>query len=120
MFDGPDPIYLQIAEYLRDQILRGTLAEEAQVMSTTQFATTFRINPATAAKAFTLLVDDGIIYKQRGVGMFVRNGARMQLREQRRNTFYADRLDAVLTEAGMLGIAANELIDYIEQKGTGA
>ena len=58
MFDGPEPIYLQIAQQIRAQILSGDLAEEEQVMSTTQYATTFRINPATAAKAFAGLVDE--------------------------------------------------------------
>src|SRR6478752_4005032 len=69
MFDGPEPIYLQIAQMIRAQVLAGELAEEEQVMSTTQFATTFRINPATAAKAFAGLVDEGVLYKRRGLGI---------------------------------------------------
>ena len=120
MFDGPEPIYLQIAEHLRDQILTGALAEGDQVMSTTQFATTYRINPATAAKAFGLLVAEDVIYKQRGVGMFVADGARERLREHRRGAFYTDHLDAVLAEAQRLGISTSDLIRYIEQKDTRA
>ncbi|MEE6287743.1 GntR family transcriptional regulator [Georgenia sp. MJ173] len=120
MFDGPESIYLQIAEHLRSQVLTGTLNEGDQVMSTTQFATTYRINPATAAKAFTLLVDEGVIYKQRGVGMFVADGARERLRERRRGAFFTDHVDAVLDEARMLGIGPAELVRYIEQKGAGA
>ena len=79
MFDGPEPIFLQIAQMIRAQVLAGELAEEEQVMSTTQFATTFRINPATAAKAFAGLVDEGDLYKRRGLGMFVAPGARERL-----------------------------------------
>ena len=79
MFDGRDPIYLQIADQIRDDVVSGALAEEEQVMSTTQYATTYRINPATAAKAFTQLVDDGVVYKRRGVGIFVAPGARARL-----------------------------------------
>ncbi|MPV50755.1 MULTISPECIES: GntR family transcriptional regulator [unclassified Pseudactinotalea] len=116
MFDGPEPIYLQIAEHLRDQVLTGALTEGDQVMSTTQFATTYRINPATAAKAFTLLVTEDVIYKQRGVGMFVADGARERLRERRRGAFYTDRLGPVLAEAGLLGISSADLIRYIEEK----
>ncbi len=71
MFDGRDPIYLQIADQIRDDIVSGALAEEEQVMSTTQYATTYRINPATAAKAFAQLVDEGVVHKRRGVGIFV-------------------------------------------------
>ncbi|HLT84997.1 MAG TPA: GntR family transcriptional regulator [Phototrophicaceae bacterium] len=117
MFDGPEPIYVQIAEHLRRQVLDGTLAEGDQVMSTTQYATTYRINPATAAKAFAQLVDEDVIYKQRGVGMFVADGARERLRERRRGAFFTDQLDAVLDEARVLGISPAELVRYIEQKG---
>ena len=60
MFDGRDPLYLQIADQIRADVLSGALRAEEQVMSTTQYATTFRINPATAAKAFMELVDDGV------------------------------------------------------------
>ena len=120
MFDGPEPIFLQIAEHLRNQILTGAIAEGDQVMSTTQFATTYRINPATAAKGLALLVDEGVIYKQRGVGMFVADGARELLRERRRGAFFTDHVDAVLDEARILGIAPAELVRYIQQKGADA
>jgi len=117
VFDGPEPIYLQIAEHLRRQILEGTLAEGEQVMSTTQFAKTYRINPATAAKAFAQLVEEDVIYKQRGVGMFVADGARQRLRDRRRSAFFTDHLDVVLDEARVLGISPAELISYITQRG---
>src|SRR5690606_7598848 len=120
VFDGPEPIYMQIAEHLRRQILDGTLAEGDQVMSTTQFATTYRINPATAAKAFAQLVDEGVIYKQRGVGMFVADGARERMRGRRRVAFFTDHLDAVLDEASVLGISAEETVRYIKEKGVRA
>ncbi|GAA4423341.1 GntR family transcriptional regulator [Georgenia halophila] len=118
MFDGPEPIYVQIAEHLRRQVLDGTLAPGDQVMSTTQFATTYRINPATTAKAFNLLVDEGVLYKQRGLGMYVAEGARERLRERRQADFFTDRLDTVLDEARTLGIGEDELISYI-RKGAG-
>ncbi|MEE6272732.1 GntR family transcriptional regulator [Georgenia wangjunii] len=123
MFDATTPIYVQIAEQLRRQVLEGTVAEGEQVMSTTQYATTYRINPATAAKAFAALVDEGVLYKQRGVGMFVADGARERLREQRRGSFLADHLDPVLAEARALGLSADDLLGYIRstyEKGTHA
>ena len=110
MFDGPEPIYLQIAQQIRAQILSGDLAEEEQVMSTTQYATTFRINPATAAKAFAELVDEGVLYKRRGVGMFVAPGAREKLRAERRDTFFADVVDPMLEQARLLGIDVDEVV----------
>lgn len=114
MFDGREPIYHQIAEAIRGEILSGALAQEDQVMSTTQYATTYRINPATAAKAFAQLVDEGVLYKRRGVGMFVAPGAADQLRAARRRAFFTERLDPVLREAELLGLSSQELTDYLD------
>lgn len=119
MFDGRAPIYQQIAEAIRGEILSGALNEGDKVMSTTQYATTYRINPATAAKAFAELVDEGILRKQRGLGMYVEDGAPERLRAQRREAFFAGRLDPVLNEAAVLGITPDELAAYIAQKATG-
>ncbi|MFK5582211.1 MULTISPECIES: GntR family transcriptional regulator [unclassified Serinicoccus] len=116
MFDGREPIYVQIAEAIRGEILSGALQEGDQVMSTTQYATTYRINPATAAKAFAELVDEGVLYKQRGVGMFVTDGAAARLRSKGSDSFFAERLSPVLREAAHLGITAEQLITYISDQ----
>ncbi|GAA1623311.1 GntR family transcriptional regulator [Georgenia ruanii] len=113
MFEGREPIYVQIAQQIRAEILAGTLPEEGQVMSTTQYATTYRINPATAAKAFAELVDEGLLYKRRGVGMFVASGARERLLDQHRQTFFAEVLDPALAQADLLGIGVDELVGHI-------
>jgi DNA-binding transcriptional regulator YhcF (GntR family) len=113
IFDGRDPIYLQIADQIRDDILDGALKEEDQVMSTTQYATTYRINPATAAKAFSELVDEGVLYKRRGVGMFVATGARAALAARGRERFFADVLDPAVNEARRLGIDLEDVIARI-------
>jgi DNA-binding transcriptional regulator YhcF (GntR family) len=110
VFDGRDPVYLQIADQIREDVLRGDLAEEEQVMSTTQYATTFRINPATAAKAFAQLVDEGVLYKRRGIGMFVATGARDRLLAERRETFFAEVVDPVAEQARVLGIPLDEVV----------
>lgn len=113
MFEGRDPIYVQIAEAIRGEILSGALTEGDQVMSTTQYATTYRINPATAAKAFAELVAEGVLEKRRGLGMFVTAGAPDRLRAERREAFYSERLAPVLREAQQLGIRADELTAYV-------
>ncbi|MFE6971356.1 GntR family transcriptional regulator [Isoptericola sp. NPDC057653] len=113
MFDGPEPIYVQIAQMIRAQVLAGELAEEEQVMSTTQFATTFRINPATAAKAFAGLVDEGVLYKRRGLGMFVAPGARERLLEHHRTAYFDEVLAPALAQADILGISTDELVAYV-------
>jgi DNA-binding transcriptional regulator YhcF (GntR family) len=113
MFDGRDPIYLQIADGIRDDILSGALGEEEQVMSTTQYATTYRINPATAAKAFAQLVDEGVVYKRRGMGIFVSPGARERLLADRRETFFADVVEPVAERARLLGVPIEDVVDRL-------
>ena len=116
MFDGRDPLYVQIADQIRADVLSGALGAEEQVMSTTQYATTFRINPATAAKAFTELVDEGVLYKRRGIGMFVAEGAREQLLAKRRASFLTDVVEPMLEQARVLGIGVDEIIERLREK----
>lgn len=116
-FDGRDPIYLQIADQIRTDVVSGALGEEEQVMSTTQYATAYRINPATAAKAFAELVDEGTLYKRRGVGMFVAPGARDRLVAERRERFFADVVDPVAAEASVLGIPLDDVVARLRAAG---
>ena len=115
-FDDRSPIYQQISDRIRHAVLVGDLPEGAQVMSTTQYATTYRINPATAAKAMSALVDEGLLHKRRGVGMFVSEGARELLRQRRRATFWDDSLGPVLDEARALGITTDQLVDHLKEQ----
>lgn len=110
MFNDGSPIYRQIAEQIKTDILSGTLREEEQVMSTNQYAAFYRINPATAAKAFQQLVDEGVLYKRRGIGMFVSPGAREALRSQHRDRFFAEVVDPMVAEARTIGIPLGEII----------
>ena len=73
------PIYVQIADSIRAQILRGALRDGDQLTSTTEYSAMYRINPATVGKAFAILVDEGLVEKRRGIGMFVAEGARRAL-----------------------------------------
>lgn len=114
-FDGRTPIYLQIAERIRTSILAGELRAGDQVMSTTQYASTYRINPATAAKAMSLLVDEGLIHKRRGLGMFVTDGAHEALRSHRRATFWDDVLAPVIAEADALGITTDDIVRHLQE-----
>ena len=108
-------IYLQISEMLETDILRGILLEEERVPSTNELAKLYTINPATAAKGINILVDNGILYKRRGIGMFVASGATVKIRNRRKQEFYERRLKTLLTEAKSLGISLDELIDHIKK-----
>ena len=108
-------IYLQISRMIETDILRGILLEEERVPSTNELAKLYTINPATAAKGINLLVDEGILYKKRGIGMFVAAGAAEKIRARRKQEFYDVRLTELLTEAQSLGISKEELIREIQK-----
>ncbi len=108
-------IYIQIREMLENDILRDILLEEERVPSTNELARAYAINPATAAKGINLLVDEGILYKKRGIGMFVKTGAKLVIREKRKQNFYEDYIKSLLLEAQSLGITEDELIAMIER-----
>lgn len=109
MIDDSRPIFVQIAEMIENDIVDGVLAEESQVPSTNEFAAFHRINPATAAKGVNRLVDDGILYKKRGIGMFVSSGARAVLMGRRREDFYEQFVRPLAREARKLGIDGEQL-----------
>ena len=113
MFDDRTPIYRQIADEIRHQILGGALAAGDQVMSTTQYSAFHRINPATVAKAFQQLVDEGLLEKRRGIGMFVSQGASERLRTRRRAAFVDDVVGPMMAEARRLGITTDDVLDAI-------
>lgn len=110
-------IYLQISQMIETDILRGILLEEERVPSTNELAKLYTINPATAAKGINLLVDAGILYKKRGIGMFVASGAAEKIRSRRKQAFYEVRLSELLAEAQSLGITKEELIEQIQKEG---
>ena len=116
--DDSRPIFVQIAELIENDILAGALPEETQVPSTNEFAAFHRINPATAGKGVNVLVDDGILYKKRGIGMFVASGARERLVAKRRDQFQNEFIAPLIVEAEKLGIDKTQVIDMIRKEGT--
>lgn len=106
-------IYIQIKEMIEDDILRDVLLEEERVPSTNELARLYAINPATAAKGVNLLVDEGILYKKRGIGMFVATGAKAQIKGKRREQFYDNYVKSLMAEATSLGITKKELVAMI-------
>ena len=118
-FDGEKPIYLQIAEQIEDAILTEAFPEETQIPSTTEISATYRINPATALKGINRLVEEGMVYKKRGLGMFVSRGAKEKIMEKRKRDFYANFVVSLLEEAEKLGITRRELAAMLEEEETG-
>lgn len=116
--DDSRPIFLQIAERIEDDIIEGTLLEETQAPSTTQIAAFYHINPATAAKGVNLLVDEGILYKKRGIGMFVATGAKQIAMDKRKEQFYEQYIVSLVREARRLGITQEQLNEMIQKGAT--
>jgi len=113
VFDDSRPIYRQIAEQIKQDIVSGTLHEEEQVMSTNQYASFYRINPATAQKAFQELVDEGVLYKKRGIGMFVSPGAQASLLAVRRDRFFDEVVVPMIDEARTIGMPIADVLARI-------
>lgn len=115
LVDQNRPIFLQIATQIEDDIIEERIAEESKIPSTNQFAAAYQINPATAAKGVNLLVDKGILYKKRGIGMFVSKGARAKLIRKRRKQFYEQYVVTMIQEAKKLGITEQQLAEMIKK-----
>jgi DNA-binding transcriptional regulator YhcF (GntR family) len=115
VFDEGTPLFVQIAERLAGDVVDGTLPEGTKVPSSNEFAAFYRINPATAAKGINLLVDQGVLEKRRGVGMFVVPGAREQLLAARRHRFADQFVVPMLTEARRLGLDLGAVLTSVEQ-----
>jgi DNA-binding transcriptional regulator YhcF (GntR family) len=109
------PIFRQVASEIENAIVDGSLTEETQAPSSNELAAFHRINPATAAKGLNQLVAEGVLYKRRGVGMFVATGAREQLLKRRRSEFADQYVRPLMTEAQKLGISARELATMIDE-----
>lgn len=109
------PIYIQIAEGIEEDILKGIIEEETQVMSTTEFAQVYGINPATTRKAMNILVDKDILYKRRGLGMFVALGARKKIRLWKRQEFLDNKLKSIIEEGKSIGISVEDIIMYLNK-----
>ncbi|PYF06857.1 GntR family transcriptional regulator [Ureibacillus chungkukjangi] len=115
MFEQDKPIYLQIRERIEDQIVDNQLKEGEQAPSTTQLVNFYKINHATVSKGVNQLVEEGILFKRRGIGMFVAEGARERLIQNRKDTFLENFVVGLVQEANKLGITDQELFELIKK-----
>ena len=119
-FHQDKPIYLQIREKIEDQIVNDQLKEGDQAPSTNQLVSFYKINHATVSKGVNQLVEEGILYKKRGIGMFVAEGAKSKLVQKRKEAFVDHYVVGLVQEADNLGISEREIMEFIKQvKGRG-
>jgi GntR family transcriptional regulator len=112
-FTSETPIYQQIAEEIESAIISGAYEEETQVPSTTEISVQYKINPATVLKGITLLADEGILYKRRGLGMFVAAGAREKVLDKRKEAFFSHYVLPLILEAKKLDVTREEIVKMI-------
>jgi len=114
-FESDKQIFVQIAEWLEDAILSNAFEEESQIPSITEISVICKINPATALKGINMLVDKEVVYKKRGLGMFVKEGAVKKLMKERKNRFYESYIEALLEEARKLNLNKEDILEMIER-----
>lgn len=112
---GTGPLYERIADQVREDVIAGRLATGDRLTSTTQYALQLGVNPATAARALSDLVAEGLAQRRRGVGVFVADGARERLLRARAERYVPDVLDPALAEADLLGVDGDELVEHVRR-----
>lgn len=114
-FNSELPIYLQITAEMEDAIFTGAFPEETQVPSTTEISASMQVNPATVLKGMNLLVDEGLLYKKRGLGLFVEEGAVEKIRIKRQQQFYEKYIISLVKEARKLKLTREEVMEWMER-----
>ena len=115
-WNDSQPIYWQLKERTIAMILDGTLVEGDTLPSVRTVASDFQLNPITVSKSYQTLVDDGLVEKRRGLGMFICNGARQQLIESERQKFITEEWPAMVNRIGQLGLDVNKLLQSTSEK----
>ena len=112
-FEGDLPIYVQIKRTIEDMIVEGRLKAHEKVPSTTEMVKFYQVNHITVAKGVNQLVEEGVVYKKRGVGMFVSENAKETLLTRRRNRLKDRFIKPLLSEAQKLEVDVEEIIRMI-------
>lgn len=112
-FSNDRPIFLQLSEYIEADILSGVFAEESPLPSTTELSVELKLNPATTLKGVNILVDQGLVEKKRGIGMFVVKGSREKILKKKREAFNDEYLLPLISIAKNIGLNRDDLIKSI-------
>ena len=115
--EGMKPLYIQVSQWLETEILSGNIKENEKIYSQYQLAEMFNINPATAAKGLNILADEKILYKKRGLGMFVETNAKENILRKRKDRNLKPLIWELVMESERLDITEDELINMIKTAG---
>ena len=110
-WNDSQPIYRQIRDLVVDMILDGVLGEEDPLPSVRNVAAEYRVNPLTVLKAYQELVDEQLVEKKRGRGMFITTGARSLLLQGEREKFLREQWPRIQATIQRLGLKTEELLN---------
>ncbi|NIQ12570.1 MAG: GntR family transcriptional regulator [candidate division Zixibacteria bacterium] len=113
-FKADTPIYMQISEMIRKAILAGDIQEEEPIPSVRQISVEQNLNPQTVLNATQVLLNENLIEKRRGLGMYVQKGAREKLQHQERESFQEEEIPDIVQRARLLGYSESELVEIVE------
>lgn len=114
--NSSQPVFMQIMETIESDIITGVYKVDDLIISTTQIAKLYAVNPTTAVKAVGKLTDAGILYKKRGIGMCVAEGALEKITRRRREVFLNSTIDSLLKEAKTLGLTVEDVIALLRER----
>jgi len=113
-FDDQLPIYIQMRQEIEKAIIKGLIKEDEMIPSTRLLSQTYQINQKTAVNALSDLINEQILYKRRGIGIFVSPGSRKKLRERKKKEFREEELISIVLKGKELGIKKEEILKAIE------
>jgi GntR family transcriptional regulator len=111
-FANKQPIYVQIADYFCENILRKEWKENEKIPSVREIAVEVEVNPNTAIRAYTFLLDQGIIYNKRGIGYFVSEDGYGKALEMRKSEFVRKDLPYLFKTMDLLHLKIDDLVDF--------
>ena len=114
-WNDSQPIYVQLREHAVDMILDGVLGEGDPLPSVRKVAADFQLNPITVSKAYQSLVDDDLVERRRGLGMFVRKGAKQALLKAERDKFLTEEWPHLKDRIVRLGLDPSELLNGVDK-----
>lgn len=113
--EGSKPIYIQISEWIENEILKGRFRVDEKVYSQYKLADIFTINPATAAKGLNVLANEHILYDKRGLGKFVAHDAVEIIKDKRKNQTLKGLMKDIVSEASYLGLDQETVLSLLKE-----
>ena len=109
-WDPDTPIYLQLYQQVIQRILEGNIGEGEALPSVRNVAAEYRLNPVTISKAYQMLQDEAIVEKQRGKGLFVKDGVAKLILNRERQQFLSKEWPLILEQISRLQLSARDLL----------